>query len=269
MAGIFFGPRIVEEGRQLASLLPQSIDAIREIVDNQAWAEFLVDRAPASGSGGDWNLLGTIGGTLSIVIGAATNFVIFIFIGLFLAASPQLYRNGVLHLVPLDRRDRAVEVLDALGRGLWLWLQGQLIDMGIVAVLTGLGLWVLGVPLAVTLGLIAGLTNIIPYVGPLLSGVPAVLIAFTLGLNEAIYTALLFLLVQQFDGHVIMPMIQKRSTSLPPILTILAVVSFGALFGFIGVLVATPLILVVMILVQMLYVEDILGDHSLADAGAQ
>ena len=152
-------------------------------------------------------------------------------------------------------------MLDALGTGLWRWIQGQLLDMVAVAVMTGAGLWLIGVPLFATLGLIAGITNVIPYVGPFLSGVPAVLIAFTLGMREAVYAALVFLVVQQIDGHVLMPMIQKRSTQLPPVLTILAVIGFGVLFGFIGILVATPLLLVVLILVRMLYVEDVLGDQ--------
>jgi predicted PurR-regulated permease PerM len=268
-AGMAFGPRLSAEIAELAALLPQSVAALQDRLGEQPWAEVLIERSPEAVVGGDWSVLGAIGGTLSVVTGAAANLVILIFVGLFLAADPQLYRAGVLHLVPFDRRPRAVEVMDAIGRGLWLWLQAQFIDMLVVAALTGLGLWLLGVPLAITLALIAGVTNIIPYLGPFLSGIPAVLIAFTLGVNEALLTALLFLAVQQFDGHVLMPLIQKRTTTLPPVLTLLAVVGFGLLFGFLGALVATPLILVGMILVQMLYVEDCLGDDSLSETGAQ
>ena len=163
---------------------------------------------------------------------------------------------------PFDKRQRAAEIMDALGRGLWRWLIGQGIAMLAVAVLSGVGLWLIGVPLAMTLGIIAGLMDFIPYVGPWLGGAPAVLMALTMGPMEAIYTVILFVIIQQVEGNLLMPVIQKRASSLPPVLTVLAVVGFGVLFGFMGVLLATPLLLVLIVLVRMIYVEDILGDHT-------
>ena len=91
---------------------------------------------------------------------------------------------------------------------------------------------------------------------------PAVLIAFAHDPTLAAWTALLFLVFQQLEGNVLQPVIQKRATALPPVLTILAVVGFGVLFGLVGVLVATPLLLVILITVRMLYVEDTLGDRG-------
>ena len=134
--------------------------------------------------------------------------------------------------------------------------------MAAVAVLSGVGLWLIGVPLALALGLIAGLLDFIPYVGPWLGAAPAVLLALAEGPAEAVWTAILFLVIQQVEGNVLMPVIQKRASALPPVLTILAVVAFGVLFGFMGVFLATPLLLVLIILVRMIYVEDVLGDRS-------
>lgn len=180
------------------------------------------------------------------------------------ALDPGLYRRGVLRLVPRPRRARADEVMDALGRNLWRWLLGQLVDMVAVAVLTGVGLWLAGVPLAITLGLIAGLTNFIPYAGPFLSAVPAIAIALAHDPTKTLWAAAVFAIVRQFEDHVLMPVIQKRDASLPPVLAILAIVAFGVLFGFLGLVVATPLLLVVIVLVRMLYVEDVLGDRDAA-----
>ena len=124
----------------------------------------------------------------------------------------------------------------------------------------GILLWLLGVPLAMVLGLIAGLTNIIPVIGPFMSGIPAVMFALTQGVDQAAYVTLLFVVIQQIEGNVLMPMIQKYAAHLPPVLTVLAIVAFGSMFGLFGVVLATPLLLVSIILIQRLYVEDVLGD---------
>lgn len=193
-------------------------------------------------------------------VGLIANLVVVLSIAVFLALDPGLYRRGLLHLIPLQRRERIEEVLDDIGTALWRWLLGQSVDMLAVAIVTGAGLWLLGIPLALALGLIAGITNFIPYVGPFIAAVPAVLIAFSQSPTDAFYTGLLFLVVQQVEGNILMPIIQDRATALPPVLAILAVVGFGVLFGLLGALFATPLLLVIMILVQKLYVEDGLGD---------
>ncbi|WP_052026104.1 AI-2E family transporter [Oceaniovalibus guishaninsula] len=258
------GPRIASEMGQIAQILPETIRDIESMLQNQSWGDFVLRQLPDPRDGTDWNVFGAIGGTLSTVISAATNIVVLVSVAVFLAVNPGLYRRGVLHLVPRQHRDRAGEVLDALGQNLWFWLLGQMVDMAFVAVLTGLGLWLIGVPLAVTLGLIAGITNFIPYVGPFISAVPAILIAFANEPSDAIWTAVVFIAVQQLEGNVLMPLIQKRAVSLPPALSVLAILAFGVMFGFIGLLIATPLMLSVMVLVQMLYVQDVLEDDEVS-----
>jgi predicted PurR-regulated permease PerM len=131
-----------------------------------------------------------------------------------------------------------------------------------VGVITAAGLMLLGIPLALALGILAGLLNFIPYLGPILSGAPAVLIAFSQSPADALYTLAFFVFLQSLEGYVLTPMLQRRAVSIPPALGILAIVGLGSLFGAYGVLFATPLLLVVMVLVRMLYVEDVLGDHA-------
>ena len=201
-------------------------------------------------------------GTLTTVFGGVANLVLLVTVAIFLALDAPMYRGGALRLVPLSYRDRAGQIADELARALGRWMGGQALDMVLVALVTGLGLWMLGVPLALVLGLIAGLTNIIPVVGPFLSGIPAVLFALTQGFDLAIWVALLFVLVQQVEGNLLMPLIQRFAADLPPALTVLAILAFGSLFGFAGIVLATPLLLVAIILVKRIYVEDVLGDQQ-------
>ncbi len=258
---VLAGPRIASELTQVAQSLPGAIDDFMSYIADTSWGGFLLDNLSSGQMREGWSVVGIFGGTVSTALGLVANVVVVLTVAVFLAVNPGLYRLGFLHLVPKDRRARSQEVLNALESGLWRWLIGQSIDMAAVALMTGLGLWLIGVPVPVALGLIAGLTNFIPYLGPFLSGIPATLIAFSQSPTDALYTAGLFLLVQQIEGNVLMPMIQKQATSLPPVLTILAVVGLGSLFGILGALLATPLMLVVIILVRMLYVEDVLDDQ--------
>ena len=257
------GPRIAAQLSQLGQSLTGAAQELDLFLKDRAWGQYLITRlGEGAQSVQDVDLLGTLTGTVSTLIGALTNAVVVLTVAIFLALDPGLYRRGVLHLVPIPRRERAREVLDALGRALWLWLIGQSVDMLAVALATGLGLWAIGVPLPVALGLIAGVTNFIPYLGPFIGAAPAVLIAFAHDPGDALWTALLFAAIQQVEGNVLQPVIQRRATALPPVLTILAVVGAGVLFGLVGVLVATPLLLVLIVLVRMLYVEDALGDRG-------
>ncbi|MCP1167174.1 AI-2E family transporter [Limimaricola sp. ASW11-118] len=267
------GPRIGREFTRILDVFPSSFETAERWLADRAWGRLMIDAIPVNRENGiDFNIFGTIGGTLTTAIGIGTGIVLLVSVSIFLALDPKLYRMGLLHLVAPARRGRAGEVLDALDRNLWRWLLGQMVDMAAVAILTGVGLWLAGVPLAITLGLIAGVTNFIPFIGPFLSAVPAVAIAFADDQQKALWALGIFVAVQQFEGNVLMPIIQKRAVALPPVLSILAIVAFGALFGFLGIVVATPLLLVVIVLVRMLYVEDVLGDTGLVgsrnDTGA-
>jgi len=127
--------------------------------------------------------------------------------------------------------------------------------------LTAIGLWIIGIPLAFTLGLLAGILNFVPNFGPWFAAIPAVLIAFMKSPQHALYVAVLYIVLQSVDGYILTPLVDRRSVELPPVLTITAQVLLGLAFGFVGILLASPLTAVAMILVKMLYVEDLLGDH--------
>jgi predicted PurR-regulated permease PerM len=263
LTAVFFvasvGPQVAAQFEQLWQALPQALERFRGFVARYDWGR---DLLAAGGQPRAGTLLGMATGLLGTVFNALTDALLVLVVALFLAADPAPYRRGLLRLVPPARRPRAAEVLDALGGGLWHWILGQSVAMLCVGVVTAAGLALLGIPLALALGILAGLLNFIPYLGPILSGGPAVLIAFTQSPADALNTLLLFVAIQNLEGYVLTPMLQRRSVSIPPALGVLAIVGLGALFGTYGVLFATPLLLVLMILVRMLYVEDALGDRA-------
>ena len=263
------GPSISDQFGQLIGSLPAALDQVNAWLSDSSLGQFLerrLESAEAAGGttpGGSLpSLFGYVTGTLTTVLGGVANLVLLVTVAIFLALDAPMYRGGALRLVPLSYRARAGQIADELARALARWMGGQALDMVLVALVTGLGLWLLGVPLALVLGLIAGLTNIIPVVGPFLSGIPAVLFALTQGFDLAVYVALLFVVVQQVEGNLLMPLIQRYAADLPPALTVLAILAFGGLFGFAGIVLATPLLLVTIILVKRIYVEDVLGDRQ-------
>ena len=271
VAGIaaWAGPSISAQFRQLIGSLPDAWNQVNDWLGESSFGQFLerrIEDASAAGGGGATTGVPTIfsylTGTLGTIFGGAANLVLLVTVAIFLALDAPMYRGGALRLVPPSYRVRAGQIADELARALGRWMGGQALDMVLVALVTGLGLWLLGVPLALVLGLIAGLTNIVPVVGPFLSGIPAVLFALTQGFDLAIWVALLFVVVQQLEGNLLMPLIQRYAADLPPALTVLAIVAFGSLFGFAGIVLATPLLLVAIILVKRIYIEDVLGDRQ-------
>jgi predicted PurR-regulated permease PerM len=171
----------------------------------------------------------------------------------------------LIRLLPVPARPRGAQALDACGFALSRWLMGQSVSMLFVGTATALGLWMLGVPLAFSLGVVTGLLAFIPYIGAIIGGVLAVLLAFMEGPQTALYVLILVFAIQQFEGNVLMPFIQRWAVDLPPVLGIAATVMFGMLFGLMGVLLATPAMVVLMVLVQRLYIKGVLeasGEES-------
>ena len=198
---------------------------------------------------------------LGAIFGLVTSAVLIVFVGLFVAANPDLYRRGALHLVAPSRRARVGEVMDAAAEMLRWWLLGQIATMALIAVTTWLVLWMIGLPGAFVLGLLAGLLNFIPYLGPILGGIPIFLSAMPHGGEMLLWVMGAYFLVQTLEGYVIAPMIQGRAVDLPPALTLSALVLAGALFGALGIALATPMLAVIRIAVVKLYIEDVLGER--------
>jgi predicted PurR-regulated permease PerM len=209
------------------------------------WASLRQDSLP-------WSRLLGVAGT---ALGALGTLTLIVITGVYLAADPGLYRRGVLSLLPPARRADIAEALDRSAAGLRKWLVGQSLSMLFVGGATALGLLALSVPLALAIGLISGLLAFIPFFGALVGGGLAVLVAFMEGPQTALHVLILCIAIQQVEGHVLMPLVQRWAVSLPPVLGLMSTLVFGVLFGVIGVLFATPMMVVVMTWVQCLHVE--------------
>jgi predicted PurR-regulated permease PerM len=203
-------------------------------------------------------------GAALTTLGVLGTIVIIVFTAIYLAVNPGLYCRGLIRLLPIDHRDRGWEVLTEIGQALRLWLLGRVIDMIVVIILTAAGLVLLDVPLAFVLALIAGLLNFIPYIGAVVGAVPAIIVAFGQGPMQALWVVLLFVVIQTIEGYLLVPFIQQRTVQLPPALLIFSQTVFGTLFGILGLLLAPALMLVILILVQAVYLHDVLGDRDLA-----
>jgi predicted PurR-regulated permease PerM len=265
--GWFVENRLSAQTRELAQSLPQSLDQLRALIDASPVGRFLLEHAAtvSSGTGSEaWQRVSSFIGTVADFLIALA--VIF-FVGLFGAATPEVYRTGLLMLVPPVHRERAAEVLDAIAFNLRWWLAGQVVLMMLVGVGVGLGIWLLGVKLALALGLIAGILEIIPYVGAWLAAVPAALVALLVGPWHAAMVLGMFLVVHLFEGYIVGPLVQRRAVHLPPALTVLAQLLLGSLLGLPGIFVAAPLTVTIIIAVKMLYVQDTLGDRAIAVPG--
>lgn len=214
-------------------------------------------------------LVGSITSAVGVGIGAIGNLVVIAFLGLYVAISPGVYRSGALRLLPSDRRGRAGSVLDEAGQTLRWWVLGQLVAMSAVAVLSFVGLLVIGMPWALTLALQAGLFAFIPYLGPFIGGAVIVVAALAQSPTMALWAFGVYALVQAAESYVIEPLVQRRAVSVPPALLIGSLVILGILFGIWGLALGAPLAAVLRVLVQKLWVEDVLGDSDRAGDGPE
>lgn len=247
--GIVAGPALSEQAHQLRDALVGQSQAIQTRLNNTQWGQFILSHVPQSlGGDSDKSLPGlptgfasSVFGVIASVVGLFGTVAVVAIAAIYFAASPETYVNGALRLVTPAHRGKVRDLSRAGGAALWAWSIGQALDMLVVGTLCGLGLYFIGVPLAMVLGVVAGLTNFVPYIGAIGGAIPAVIIAFSVGPTAGIETLVLYLAVQGFEGNVLAPLIQNRTVNLPPGLTILSQTAFGSILGLPGLIFATPL----------------------------
>lgn len=261
LTGWLFAPRLAEESRMLAEKLPEAASNLADRVREFSWGEQVIDEVSTDPSEAARPMMRQATVAAGTVLRVLTGALVVIFIGIYLAANPWPYLRGLLRLLPPQRRRRAGEVLFAIGYTLRWWLVGQVFAMLLVGIAMGLGLWLIGVPLALPLGVLAGLLEFVPTLGPPLAIVPALLLAFVEGLDTVLWVLGLYTAIQTLESYLLTPLLQQRVVSLQPVVTIVAQVLLTWMLGPVGLLVAVPLIATIMVAVQMIYVEDVLDDR--------
>ena len=278
--GIFalIGPSIRQQSRELSKELPKAMRTIESAV-NRTPVKSLVSAPQPQGQPQQRQQGQQQGGltdriaqelrgatkflfpVVSSFVGAVGGLVIVLFIAMYIAAAPGLYREGIVHLIPHRSRDRAEQWLTTLGDTLRQWLVARLIAMVLIGLITGAGLAALGVKGAAALAVLAGLLEFVPFFGPIVSAIPAIGVALVDSPSKALWVAGLYLLIQQLEGNVITPVLLKKRLDVPPVMTVVAVAALGMVFGVLGMLIAEPLLAAVLVTTKMLYVTDVVGDE--------
>lgn len=214
----------------------------------------------------------------SSIVEAVAAFILVVVGGLYLAAAPNSYRNGFIALFPERWRKIVLSTTEDSAFALSRWLKAQLIAMAIVGAMTGIGMWLVGVPSPLALGLIAGATEFIPIAGPVIGAIPALLLASAQGWELTVAALSVAVVVQQLENNLIMPFVVGRVVELPAAVGLFATVAMGILFGPLGFLLGYPLAIVADVAIRRLYVREALGKrveipaererHAEAKAGA-
>jgi len=257
LIGSFFwlvGARLEQQFSSLTGTMPQTIEhAKSQLQKNPVGSKFL---NYLNNSGNSQKTVSAVKKFFSSAFGILSDVYIILLLGIFFTASPSTYKKGIVLLLPVKAKEKGDQLLNEIYGLLKNWIKGQLFGFLFIAVLTGLGLWILGMPMVLTLAIIAGLLNFIPNFGPVIALVPAVLIAFTQGSTNALWVIGLYTLIQVIQSAVTQPLIQKKMVRIPPALIIFGQVAMGLLGGFWGVLLATPVVAIIMTIIKKLYVEE-------------
>jgi predicted PurR-regulated permease PerM len=285
--GALLAPTLREQTRELRRRLPESVDQfenwVRAREDGLLGAFLPSQNAPPPQAAGDTlvppgeqavqertslserigfgmsEVSGYLFPFLSSTIAVFAGIVLITFMAIYIGADPDTYHAGLMHLFPHRARKRAGEVLTAMATVLRRWLVTQLIAMVTIGVITTVVLLLLDVKAAYALGMIAGLLEFIPTVGPLLSAVPAIAMGFVDSPEKALWVALAYVGIQFLENNLLIPALMKE-VDLPPALTLMSQALMAIIFGFLGLMVAVPLVAGMMVPVKMLYVEDVVGD---------
>ena len=256
--GYLFGTHITAEFQDVAQRVLFASEDIHRSLEGSPYGKFLLDHF----SGSDVSVTGVLSGLLKISSRFLEALVIMVISAVYLAAQPHHYRNGLVWLFPPRAHEHAARIIDGIGEALRLWLIGQLIEMVLIGVLSTLAVWMIGVPSPLALGLIAGIGEFIPYVGPLLAAIPALLVALTKSPEATLWTAVAYLIIHQIEGNIVAPLIQRSMVSIPPAVMLLGIVAITYLFGATAIIFAAPIVVVIFAGVSLLYVRDTLGEKT-------
>lgn len=255
--------RLVGQFRELSERMVAFAEGVRAWLAEQG-VMTLIENANGEG-GGLAEAAGGLAGHLvtfgMTAFGALTGIAVLIVLTLFLAANPELYRNGAVRLAPPDRRALADDTLSAIAHALRWWFLGQLASMALLGLAVALGLFALGIDLWFALAVVTALLTFIPFIGPLIATVPIAAVGFAEGTQTGLIVLAGYLVIQNLEGNLVTPMIQQRAANLAPALLIAMQVLLSLVFGAAGLILAAPLTVTAMVAVRKLWLEHALGER--------
>jgi predicted PurR-regulated permease PerM len=261
--GYRIAPKLIEESQGLWNSLMSQIDALRGS-RGPLWMQWIFRHLSSSPTLGT-HLETSTGTFLAVTARGLLTLAVLLITAFYFALEPELYLTGVLLLLPPGYRPRARSILERAGQNLLLWSVGQVIEMGVVGVLAAAGLYLLHVPMALALAVLAGLLTFIPYFGPVMGALPALMMGLSMGWQTFFWVLAIFICCHIVDAYLVGPFVQRRTVRLPPALTVLSMTVLGSLFGPLGIAIAAPLAAVLLVVVREGYVVDVLENRGVTE----
>jgi predicted PurR-regulated permease PerM len=261
-------PRIIDQLQQFGNVMPMALERLRtwnnwlqgvipdQAVENIRGLRYLTQGLQTWLNQLIRNFFSLVSSSLSIALGI----LLFISLSIMLLANPTPYRQGFTLLFPAFYRQRIDEILNKCGASLTGWFKGTLVTMLLIGVLSYIGLLLLNIPLPLVNAALAGILEFIPNVGPTLSVIPPTLLALSQAPIKAAAVVTLYFGIQQVESLIVVPLVMKSQASLQPAVTLVSVVIFGSFFGFLGVFLAVPIVIVLQIWIQEILIKDVLNN---------
>ena len=253
-AGYLLGPRLVTQLHDLAQALPKSLASMKNQLGQYDWGRDLTREI--NNAVQPSKVANKVNEVASGTVQWGVSIIAVLAIALFVGADPDVYVSGMLQLAPEESRGRVKSLLDDLAFTIRWWLLGQLVPMIVLGAGTMLGLWLLGIPLAFTLGLLTAAMLFVPYAGSVIAYIPTALIALTMSFRTLLWVTILYVGVHLAEGYIITPLVQRRAVKLPPALTLFAQLLMWEFAGVLGVFAATPLTAAALTLVKRVYLKE-------------
>jgi predicted PurR-regulated permease PerM len=250
----FMGTKIQVQIAELSNTLPHTVNTAKAKIAENPIGQKVLDYFSSTNSD---KTMATVQSFFSTGFGVLGDMYIILLLGVFFTASPSLYKNGILLLIPKKRKEQGKHIMDRISLSLKGWLKGMMISIVLITVMITAALSIMGIPVAMVLGLITGILELVPNIGSLVAMIPGVLLALTIGTNTAIIVALIYIVSQTIVANIVTPLIQKKIINLPPALTLISQLVMGTLSGALGIILAVPLLAIIIILIDELYVKEI------------
>jgi predicted PurR-regulated permease PerM len=255
VAGIiwFVGATIQVQISELSQTLPSTIQTVKEYIGSNSIGKSLLQQFNATGD--STKTLDILNRFFSSSFGVLSDLYIILLLAIFFIASPTVYKNGMVKLLPSKAKEKGTKIIGKINSILKGWLKVQLIGMAFIGIATAIGLTIIGIPMVLTLALLAAIFNFIPNFGMLLALVPAVLIGLTHGIGTALIIVCIYTFIQFIQNAIQQPLIQAKMINIPPALSITSQIALGLLVGFWGILLATPVLIILIVIVEELYIK--------------